>query len=131
MSPPSLVSSRSSQQAEEADQPSPEIPSADTSLGAGLGGFDSNIGLGMSSVGKTSGLSVLAEESGIVDVGWEFDEHGNMIDIPQAVKPPINVPSVEQVPGTGIATDSGISARIRQEHAEGLQAAQQVSLRTD
>lgn len=131
MSPPSLASSRSSQQAEEADQPGPEIPSADTSLGAGLGGFDPNIGPGMSSVGKTSGLSVLAEESGIVDVGWEFDEHGNMIEIPQAAKPPINVPSVEEVPRTRIATDSGISARVHQEHAEGLQAAKQVSLHTD
>jgi hypothetical protein len=129
MSPPSLVSSRSSQRwaDEEEEEPALELPSGDDSLGGGLVGFDLGLGPGISSIGRTPGPSVLGEETGIVDVGWEFDEHGNMVETVQAPKSPAEAPSAEDIPGSRIGMDSGISARVRQEHAEGLQAARQVS----
>ena len=130
MSPPSLVSSRSSQQAAEEglEEPALELPSGDTSIGAGLAGFDLGLGAGVSSLGRTPGPSVLGEESGIVDVGWEFDEHGNMVETARAPKSPTAPAPAEDVPGSRIGTDSAISAKVRQEHAEGLRAAQQVSV---
>lgn len=130
MSPPSLVSSRSSQQAaeEEVEEPILELPSGDSSLGAGLAGFDLGFGAGISSIGRTPGPSVLGEETGIVDVGWEFDEHGNMIDTAQAPKSPTAAPSARDLAASRLQTDSAISASVRQEHAEGLHTAQQVSI---
>ena len=133
MSPPSLVSSRASQQAEEEDfgEPALELPSADTSLGAGLGGFDLGLPAGLSSVGRSEsrvpGPSVLEEETGIMDVGWEFDEHGNMIETAQAPKPAAVVSSADDVPLSRVLPESEINARVRQEHVEGLQDTRQVS----
>lgn len=128
MSPPSLVSSRSSQQTAEEDveEPALELPSGDQSLREGLGGFELGIGP-LSSVGRTPGRSVLEEESGFVDTGWEFDEHGNMIETAEAAKPPTAAPLAEDIPAGRTGTDSVISARVRQEHAEGLRAARQVT----
>jgi len=137
MSPPSLISSRSSQLAaaaeeEEVEEPALELPSGDTSLGVGLGGFELGLAASLISVGRSGsrahGPSVLEEETGILDVGWEFDEHGNMIEITEAPKAATLVPPAEDVPSARIGTDSAISERVRQEHAEGLEAAQQVSL---
>lgn len=131
MSPPSLVSSRSSQQAEEEEEvmeePALELPSGGTSLAGGLAGFGLGFDAGASSVGRSVGPSVLGEESGIMDVGWEFDEHGNMVDTGQAPKSPTAEAPADDVFGSRMGTDSAISARVRQEHAEGLRAAQQVS----
>ena len=129
MSPPSLISSRSSQQVaeEEIEDPVLELSSGDTSLGAGLAGFDLGFGAGISSIGRIPGPSVLGEETGIVDVGWEFDEHGNMIETAQAPKSPILGPSARDAAASHGPTDSAINALVGQEHAEGLHAAQPVS----
>lgn len=133
MSPPSLMSSRSSQQAEEegAEDPALELPSGDTSLAAGLGGFDVGLTAGLSSVRRSEsralGPSVFEEETGILDVGWEFDEYGNMIETTQAAKPAVVRAGAEDVPVSRVGTESAIRARVRQEHAEGLQATEQVS----
>jgi hypothetical protein len=131
MSPPSLMSSRSSQQAEEVDiEPALELPSGDTSLAAGLGGFEIGMAAGLSSAARSESRalrpSVLEEGTGIMDVGWEFDEHGNMIETTQAPNPAAVVTSAEDILGTRLGTDSAISARVRQEHADGLHVAQQV-----
>lgn len=133
MSPPSLVSSRSSQQAaEEAEEPTLELPSGDTSFGAKAGGFDLGLMAGVRSVGRSAsmvhGPSVFEEETGILDVDWEFDEHGNMIETAQAPKPSPIVQAVGDVPASRMVTDSAINARVRQEHAEGLQATRQVKV---
>ena len=135
MSPPSLVSSRSSQLGEEeneAEEPALELPSGDTSLGAGVGGFDLGLAASLSSVARNESRapvpSILEEETGILDVGWEFDEHGNMIETAYAPKSPAVVASGGDIPVTRVETDSAISARVRQEHAEGLQATEKVSL---
>jgi meiotic recombination protein REC8, fungi type len=135
MSPPSLVSSRSSQQVEEdeeVEEPALQLPSGDTSLEVGFGGFGVALATGLSSVGRSEsrgpGASVLEDESGILDVGWEFDEHGNMIETAPFPKPATIFPSADDIPVSRIGTDSAVSARVRREHAEGLQAAQQVSL---
>jgi hypothetical protein len=133
MSPPSLMSSRSSQQADEDHiEPPLELPFVNTSTAAGLGGLEIGKAAGLSSAARSEGraprASVLEEETGIIDVGWEFDEYGNMIETAQAQKPPTVLTSAEDVLGSRLGTDSAISARVRQEHAEGLQVAQQVSV---
>jgi hypothetical protein len=133
MSPPSLMSSRSSQQAEDDDiEPALELPSGNTSIAAGLGGFELGMAAGLSSAARSESRaprpSVLEEETGIIDVGWEFDEHGNMIETAQAPKSTAVVVSADDVLGSRLGTDSAISARVQQEHAEGLQVAQQVSV---
>ena len=132
MSPPSLMSSRSSQQADEDDiEPALAPPSGNTSLAAGFGGFEIGMAAGLSSAVRSENRaprpSILEDETGITDVGWEFDEHGNMIETAQAPKQTAVVTSAD-VLGSRLGTDSAISTRVRQEHAEGLQVAQQVSV---
>jgi hypothetical protein len=131
LSPPSLVSSRSSQQGEEQDveEPALELPSGDTSLGAAFGHFDLGLAAALGSVARSesrAGLSVLEEETGIMDVGWEFDEYGNMVETVQAPKLATEVPSADDAIVGRIATDSALSASVRQEHAQGIEAAPRV-----
>jgi meiotic recombination protein REC8 len=58
------------------------------------------------------------------DPGFGFDDEGNLIDYE-----PANVnPATPAAPGgSAVPSDDGASARVRQEHEEGLQAAAQVS----
>jgi meiotic recombination protein REC8 len=58
------------------------------------------------------------------DPGFGFDDEGNLIDYE-----PANVnPATPVAPGgSAVPSDAGASARVRQEHAEGRQAAAQVS----
>lgn len=132
MSPPSLISSRSSQQAAEGEvqEPSLELPSGNTSHGGGFGEFDFGLAPGMQAAERSENKgpdpSVLDEETGILDVGWEFDEHGNMIETAQTPRPTAVGPAGERAPATRIGTDSGLTARVRQEHVEGSQAPQKV-----
>lgn len=133
MSPPSLISSRSSQQSkeEQIDEPALELPSIDTSHAAGLGPLEFGLGPGLSSMGRSKSRdlvpSVQEEETGIQDVGWEFDEYGNMIEIAEAQKPPATVSLAEEVAVSQMGTDSAVIAGMRQDNAQGLEVARQVS----
>lgn len=134
MSPPSLISSRSSQQAaeREVEDLTLDLPSGNTSIGGGLGGFDIGLVPGIGSVGKSEsggpGPSVLGDETGILDVGWEFDEQGNVIETTQAPERAGAVPSAGPARAPLVGTNSEIAARVRQEHDEGFNAAQQVNM---
>lgn len=135
MSPPSLISSRSSDLADEeheSKEPALELPSGDISLGAHVGGFDLDLTAGLSSEGRSESRatipSILEEDSGILNVGWEFDEHGNMIETADASKSAAVVASGGNIPVSRLGTDSAISARVRQEHVEGRLATEKVRL---
>lgn len=124
MSPPSLVSSRSSQHSVEErehglEEASLILPSENAASGMGL------MSHGQALDAEPS-LSILGDESGIMDVGWEFDEHGNMVETGGKAKPPPSLPLARQLSTMRLTPDSAISARVRQDHAEGLLEAQRV-----
>lgn len=136
MSPPFLVSSRSSQQAQEEEdddeEPALVLASGNTSPKAGLSGLDPSLSTRFGSIARSesraAGPSILDEETGILDVGWEFDENGNMIETTPAPKPASAIRPAESVPTVRVEMGSTISAGVRQEHAEALHATQQVNL---
>lgn len=80
----------------------------------------------MSSVQQPSGVSLLEEDSGIVDVGWEFDENGEMVETIPAAKAATTWPPNEDVTGTKMRTDFSLVTKAREESADGIWAFQRV-----
>lgn len=125
MSPPSFLSSRSSQLVELVEEAALIFPSNDSPSNTGLGSF--GLGGGTSSAlrtrSKVGRLSVFEDTGFIADPGFEFDAEGNAVDLP----PPADRASIAASatgPASRIESDSAVSAQVRLDHEVGLQGAQ-------
>jgi hypothetical protein len=131
MSPISMASKQSSQQwlAEkevEEEEPALAVSSGAPSIGAGVSDPGLGFAHGISSVRQPPGPSFLEEDSGIVDVGWEFDENGEMVDTVQAARPTTTWPPNEDVTGGKMKMDSALMIRARGGSSDDFWASQQV-----
>jgi hypothetical protein len=132
MSPITMTPRRSGQRSLEGEiEPEPALAFSPLGppLPAGLSGSGVGQGLapGLSSVGNTSGPSMLPEDSGIVDVGWEFDENGDIVETAQAVRPTTPLLPEERLSGAHVRLNSTPNTfREREGRSERLWTAQQV-----
>lgn len=125
MSPPSFLSSRSSQPREPTEEPALVFPSTDTPAGGDLGriGFVGDTSSALKTGSKAGRTSVFEDTGVIEDPGFEFDGEGNLVTLPLPAERE-NVAASVTGPASRLGSDSAISARVRQEHEAGLQGAQ-------
>ena len=125
MSPQSFLSSRSSHAANLRDEPVLVFPSTDTAPDGSLAGFgfagDTSSALRTES--KAGRISVFEDTGLIEDPGFEFDAEGNIVDLPR-VTDRESALATAGAPRSRVGSDSGISARVREEHEAGLQGVQ-------
>ena len=131
LSPPSLLSSRSSHVEEAAEEPGPVLPSAGTSSRSVPGGFAGDTSSAVKAGSRVDHPSIFEDTGLIEDPGFGFDEEGNMVMIPAATERPEGEETAAPARGreSRIATDSGIGATLEQQLAEGLHVGEVVQTR--
>ena len=122
--PPSQLSSVSSTHESDESMPRLIIPSSGTGGGGSIGGFILP-GDDRNSAQRTSRLrSILGEEDEGFDLdpGFTFDEQGDIVFNDAGA--PVQVESATRPGPIRLGSDSAMSARVRQEIEEGMQAGQ-------
>jgi len=124
MSPPSFRSSHSGIGTQPGDEPALILPPAGTPLDiqpVGFG-FPGDTRSGLKSGNRPHLVSVF-EDTGIVENPlFEFDEEGNMVDLPPATEPISASPSAIG-PVSRVGSELGLTDRVRREHEAGFQVA--------
>ncbi|PVH92072.1 hypothetical protein DM02DRAFT_576286 [Periconia macrospinosa] len=96
------------------------LPVSSSARSGGFGGLGD---VGFSSVGGASGglPDIGGFDDAISDPGFTFDDDGNLVDLTDANEP-AQPGTPSHVRGAAMQSDDQASARVRQEHEEGLQA---------